>query len=64
MGSFIGPLLIVDDEVAVRDVLTELVSKDGREIVTASNGQEALDRLKMTALANGTYYDSTTGCPR
>jgi CheY-like chemotaxis protein len=45
MGSFIGPLLIVDDEVAVRDVLTELVSKDGREIVTASNGQEALDRL-------------------
>jgi hypothetical protein len=25
--------------------------------------QEALDRLKMTAWANGTYYDAGTGCP-
>jgi hypothetical protein len=25
--------------------------------------QEALDRLKMTAWANGTYYDASTGCP-
>ena len=27
-----GPLLIVEDEIAVRDTLTELVAKDGREI--------------------------------
>lgn len=40
-----GPLLIVEDEVVIRDTLTELVSKDGREIVTASDGQEALERL-------------------
>ena len=40
-----GPLLIVEDEVAIRDTLTELVGKDGREIVTASDGQEALERL-------------------
>ena len=40
-----GPLLIVEDEIAVRDALTELVNKDGREIVTASDGQEALARL-------------------
>jgi CheY-like chemotaxis protein len=40
-----GSLLIVDDEVAIRDTLTELVGKDGREIVTASDGQEALERL-------------------
>jgi CheY-like chemotaxis protein len=40
-----GPLLIVEDELEIRDLLTELVSKDGREIVTASDGQEALERL-------------------
>jgi CheY-like chemotaxis protein len=40
-----GPLLIVEDETAVRDTLTELVGKDGREVVTASDGQEALERL-------------------
>jgi len=40
-----GPLLIIEDEIAVRDALTKLVSKNGREIVTASDGQEALARL-------------------
>jgi CheY-like chemotaxis protein len=40
-----GPLLIVEDEAATRDTLTELLGKDGREIVTASDGQEALERL-------------------
>src|SRR5689334_23294406 len=40
-----GPLLIVEDEVAIRETLTEIVAKDGREIVTASDGQEALERL-------------------
>jgi CheY-like chemotaxis protein len=41
----LGPLLIIEDEIAVRDALTKLVSKDGREIVTAGDGQEALARL-------------------
>jgi CheY-like chemotaxis protein len=40
-----GPLLIVEDEVAIRETLTEIVAKDGREIVTATDGQEALERL-------------------
>ena len=40
-----GPLLIVEDEVAIRETLTEILAKDGREIVTASDGQEALERL-------------------
>src|SRR5689334_1729273 len=40
-----GPLLIVEDEVAIRETLTEIVAKDGREVVTASDGQEALERL-------------------
>jgi CheY-like chemotaxis protein len=40
-----GTLLIVEDEVAIRETLTEIVAKDGREIVTATDGQEALERL-------------------
>jgi CheY-like chemotaxis protein len=44
-GILMGPLLIVEDEVAIRDTLTELIGKDGREIVTAGDGQEALERL-------------------
>ena len=40
-----GPLLIVDDECATRDTLTELLGKDGRKILTASDGQEALKSL-------------------
>ena len=35
----------LQDGLAIRDMLTELVGKHGREIVTASDGQEALDRL-------------------
>jgi CheY-like chemotaxis protein len=40
-----GTVLIVDDEFASRDGLTVLLEKDGREIVTAADGQEALERL-------------------
>ncbi|HJU09951.1 MAG TPA: response regulator [Candidatus Binataceae bacterium] len=40
-----GPVLIVDDEFATRDMLTELLGKDEREILTASDGREALERL-------------------
>jgi CheY-like chemotaxis protein len=38
-------VLIVDDEAATRDILVELLHKDGREIVTAGDGREALERL-------------------
>jgi CheY-like chemotaxis protein len=38
-------ILIVDDEVATRNTLTELLGKDGREIVTAGDGEEALELL-------------------
>ena len=43
-----GPLLIVEDQVVIRDALVELLGEDGREIVTASDGQEAFDRLMET----------------
>jgi CheY-like chemotaxis protein len=38
-------ILIVEDEIRTRDILIELLAKDGREIVTASDGQEAMDCL-------------------
>ena len=38
-------VLIVEDEARTRDVLMELLGKDGREVVTASDGQEAMERL-------------------
>jgi CheY-like chemotaxis protein len=38
-------VLIIEDERATRDTLSELLEKDGREIVTACDGREALDRL-------------------
>jgi CheY-like chemotaxis protein len=38
-------ILIVEDELRIRDALIELLGKDGREIVTAGDGQEAIERL-------------------
>jgi OmpR family response regulator RpaB len=38
-------VLIVEDEVRTRDVLIELLGKDGREIVTAGDGLEAMECL-------------------
>jgi hypothetical protein len=38
-GSVTKPLLIVEGEVATRDTLIELLGKDERVIVTASDGQ-------------------------
>src|SRR5215471_15409548 len=38
-------VLIVEDEGMTRNILTELLEKDGRAIVTAGDGQEALERL-------------------
>ena len=41
-----GTVLIVEDHCASRDALRELVEKDGRAVVTASDGQEALNRVR------------------
>jgi CheY-like chemotaxis protein len=47
MGTSYGKgLLIVEDEAEIRDSLSELLEKEGREIVTACDGQEALERLR------------------
>ena len=46
MWSFMDTVLIVEDEVTTRDALTEVLGREGREIIAASDGQEALVRLR------------------
>jgi len=40
-------ILIVDDEVTVRLVLQRIVEEAGYGVVTAANGQEALDKMSQ-----------------
>ena len=40
-----GPILVVDDDPAVRDVLRTMLEKEGRKVVEAENGRAALDCL-------------------
>jgi CheY-like chemotaxis protein len=40
-----GTLLIVEDDLATRAALAELLGTEEREIVTAADGQEAFQRL-------------------
>jgi CheY-like chemotaxis protein len=39
-------LLVVEDDLNTLEALAELLQEDGREIVTARNGKEALDCVK------------------
>lgn len=39
-------LLIIENDTITRESLTELLDRDSREIVTASDGREALERLE------------------
>jgi DNA-binding NtrC family response regulator len=40
-------ILVVDDEVAVRLVLQRMLEELGYHVVTAANGQEALDKMSQ-----------------
>jgi DNA-binding NtrC family response regulator len=40
-----GPVLIVDDEADMRELLQDVLSDHGFQVATASNGREALQRL-------------------
>ena len=42
-------VLVVDDEVFARNMLRTILTKSGYEVLTASNGQEALDILRASA---------------
>lgn len=39
-------ILVVDDEPGIRQLLTDLLSAPGYEVVTAGNGHEAVERLQ------------------
>jgi DNA-binding NtrC family response regulator len=49
MGS--TKILIVDDELIMRESLAGWLERDGHDIVTASSGEEAMEKLK------GTHFD-------
>ena len=58
-NTFPRPLdvLVVDDEPAVRDVLTAFLATDGHRATTATNGREGLERFR-----EGAYDVVVTDC--
>jgi GAF domain-containing protein/DNA-binding response OmpR family regulator len=44
--SDIGTVLVIDDEVAVRDLMQRFLGKEGFRVVTASGGEEGLRRAR------------------
>jgi two-component system, chemotaxis family, chemotaxis protein CheY len=45
MSEANGPVLVVEDDKGIREVLQMALELDGYEVVSAKNGQEALDYL-------------------
>ena len=41
-----GPVLVVDDDAPIREVVDALLSEEGYEVVTAADGAAALARLR------------------
>ena len=39
------PILVIDDEVAIVEMLSVFLKEEGWQVTTASNGQEGLERL-------------------
>jgi len=46
MFSSDNQILLVDDEKGIRDILSKFFSKEGYEVITASNGEQAIDKVK------------------
>lgn len=42
-----APVLVVDDDADIRVVVRETLEAEGFRVVTASNGQEALDQIEV-----------------
>lgn len=40
-------ILVVDDEMIICELLTDVLTEEGYQVVTAANGQEALDYLSQ-----------------
>ena len=41
-----GPILVVDDETAILEITEQALSALGHEVITATNGEEAMDRYR------------------
>src|SRR5687767_8757841 len=46
----VGRIFIVDDEESIREFFEIMLKREGYEVVTASNGAEALEKLKKQAV--------------
>jgi len=40
-------ILVVDDEIMNQEVIKKILNKEGYNVLTADNGQDAIDRLKQ-----------------
>jgi CheY-like chemotaxis protein len=45
-ASTFGEVLVVEDDLAIRETLSELLEDEGYQVQSAENGREALDRLR------------------
>ncbi|MBI3541783.1 MAG: response regulator [Deltaproteobacteria bacterium] len=45
-------ILVVDDDADIREAMKVVLKREGYEVVTATNGQEALDVLRQIARPN------------
>ena len=52
-------VLVVDDHAGARDVIGQLLSARGYGVVVASNGREAIERLKTNAAIDAVVTDVT-----
>jgi CheY-like chemotaxis protein len=50
-------ILVVDDDADIREVLSEVLMENGHEVVTASNGREALQLLREGLLPCMVFLD-------
>jgi CheY-like chemotaxis protein len=46
MGSAIGTVLVVDDDVEIRETMMNVLACEGYEVIGAANGVQALERLR------------------
>ncbi len=46
-GGILGRVLVVDDEEIIRNSLQRVLKEAGYDVVTAANGQEALDKMSQ-----------------
>jgi len=47
MAGELGRVLVVDDEETIRNILQRILEEAGYDVVTAANGQEALDKVSQ-----------------